>query len=65
MILLYENINHLNLIYGKDEKININNKNKYCNINDIEINKSINIKNIELIGNKHENKYVEFKNAKS
>ena len=58
MIFLYENRNHFNLIQGKGGKININNIIKDSNIKDIEINKSIKIKNIELIGIKHKNKYM-------
>ena len=49
MILLYEKRNHFNLIYGKDEIININNNIKGSNIKDIEIKKSINIKNIYMM----------------
>ena len=54
MILLYENNNYFDLLY--DKNILIENSNLYNSIDNIKINKYLNLKNIKSEGTKFINK---------
>ena len=60
--LEFENNNHFNIIYRKqEEKENIKNSNLVSSIKDIKINTKFNFKNLNIEGEKINSNYVECK----